>query len=159
MSNIIQLETNQPAPEFSLLDQDGNEVTLGQFRGHKVLLYFYPKANTPGCTIQACSLRDHWNELKELGVTVLGVSPDAVSKQKNFSDKYSLNFPLLADTEKRAAEAYGVWDKKSLFGKLSFGITRSAFLIDEEGKLIGIWYKVKPSETASNAMALLKQQA
>lgn len=155
----MKLETNQTAPEFSLLDQNGDEVTLEQFHGRKVLLYFYPKADTPGCTTQACSLRDHWQELKDLGVTVLGVSPDGVKAQKKFSDKYSLNFPLLADTERRAAEAYGVWDKKSLYGKLFFGIIRSAFLIDEGGKLIGVWYKVKPSETASNALTLLKQQS
>lgn len=155
----MKLKTNQTAPEFSLQDQNGNEVTLAQFQGHKVLLYFYPKADTPGCTTQACSLRDHWQELKDLGVTVLGVSPDAVKAQKKFSDKYTLNFPLLADTERRAAEAYGVWDKKTLYGKLLFGIVRSAFLINEDGKLMGIWYKVKPDETASNALVLLKQQA
>ncbi|MDD2403480.1 MAG: thioredoxin-dependent thiol peroxidase [Victivallaceae bacterium] len=151
----MKLTAGQPAPDFKLTDQHGNEITLQQLKGSKVLLYFYPKANTPGCTIQACSLRDHWNELKKKGVTILGVSPDAPAAQKKFSDRYELNFPLLADTERHAAEAYGVWDKKSLYGKLFFGIIRSSFLIDEDGILIGVWYKVKPAETAGNALDLL----
>ncbi len=148
----MKLEAGMQAPEFTLADQDGKMVSLKDFKGSKLLIYFYPKADTPGCTKQACSLRDYWAELKKAGVTVLGISPDTVEEQHKFAEKYTLNFALLADPDHQVAEAYGVWDKKSLYGKLFFGIIRSSFLIDESGKIAETWYKVKPEETAPKAL-------
>lgn len=148
----MKLEVGKTAPEFTLMDQSGKKVSLKDFRGSKLLVYFYPKADTPGCTKQACSLRDYWGELKKAGVTVLGVSPDPVEKQHKFAEKYALNFALLSDPDHKVAEAYGVWDEKSLYGKIFFGIIRSSFLIDENGKIAVAWYKVKPDETAPKAL-------
>lgn len=148
----MKLEVGKAAPEFTLMDQSGKKVSLKDFRGSKLLVYFYPKADTPGCTKQACSLRDYWGELKKAGVTVLGVSSDPVEKQHKFAEKYALNFALLSDPDHKMAEAYGVWDEKSLYGKIFFGIIRSSFLIDESGKIAAAWYKIKPDETASKAL-------
>lgn len=147
------LEEGQPAPAFDLPDQDGNSVTLAAQKGHKTLVYFYPKADTPGCTKQSCGLRDI---LHTVGTTeVLGVSPDTSEKQKKFDQKYSLGFPLLADTEHEMAEAYGVWGEKSMYGKTYMGITRSAFLIDENGVLEKVWYKISPDDTPKNLLNAL----
>ncbi len=151
----MKLEKGNKAPEFTLSDQDGKTISLKDFKGTKVLVYFYPKADTPGCTAQACSIRDFWGELKQAGVTALGISPDTVEQQKKFADKYTLNFQLLADPDHAVAEAYGVWDKKSMYGKEYFGIVRSSFLIGEDGKILEAWYKVKPEETAPNALEAL----
>ncbi len=153
----MKLEKGNKAPEFTLSDQDGKSISLKDFKGTKVLVYFYPKADTPGCTAQACSIRDFWGELKKAGVTALGISPDTVEKQKKFADKYTLNFQLLADPDHAVAEAYGVWDKKSMYGKEYFGIVRSSFLIGEDGKIIEAWYKVKPEETAPNALEAISE--
>ncbi len=153
----MKLEKNAEAPAFTLLDHEGRTVGLKDFAGSKVLVYFYPKADTPGCTAQACSLRDAWGELKQAGVTVLGISPDPVAKQKKFADKYGLNFALLADEDHAVAEAYGVWTEKSMYGKKYFGILRSSFLIGEDGRIIETWYKVQPAETAPKALAALGQ--
>jgi len=141
------------APDFTLLDQDGNEVALSSFSGRKVLVYFYPKADTPGCTTQACGLRD---VLGDIGDTaVLGVSPDKPAKQKKFDDKYGLGFPLLADEDHAVAEAYGAWGEKSMYGKKYMGIVRSAFLVDTDGSLAEAWPKISPKDTPKNLLAAL----
>ncbi len=141
------------APDFTLLDQDGNEVALSSFSGRKVLVYFYPKADTPGCTTQACGLRD---VLGDIGDTaVLGVSPDKPAKQKKFDDKYGLGFPLLADEDHAVAESYGAWGEKSMYGKKYMGIIRSAFLVDTDGTLAEAWPKISPKDTPKNLLAAL----
>ena len=151
------LSVGDPAPLFTLSDQEGRSVSLQDFQGKKLLIYFYPRADTPGCTKQSCDVRDHLEELQERGVAVLGISPDPPERQRKFDDKYSLGFPLLADTEKEAAVAYGVWREKKLYGKVGFGIVRSSFLVNEEGRLAGVWYRVKPLETVPRALALLEK--
>jgi len=133
------------APEFNLEDQNGTWMNLSGMRGHKVLVYFYPRADTPGCTTQACGLRDI---LGAIGTTVVvGISPDTPAKQAKFDQKYGLGFPLLADVDHTVADSYGVWVEKSMYGKKYMGIERSAFLIDEGGKLEKVWYKITPKDT------------
>ena len=144
---MAQLNIGDPAPDFALADQEGNTVKLSDFQGKKVLLYFYPKADTPGCTKQACQIRDARSELADLGVDAVGISPDKPGAQKKFDGKYGLGFPLLSDPDHVAAQAYGAWGEKSMYGKKSMGIIRSSFLIDEQGKIMGTWYKVKPEDT------------
>lgn len=139
------LIAGQPAPRFALADQHGNTVELTSFRGRRVLVFFYPKANTPGCTQQACGLRDVAGEVGD--TVIVGISPDAPNAQKKFDDKYGLGYPLLADTDHTVAEAYGVWKEKSLYGKKYMGIERSAFLIDGDGHLQQAWYKISPADT------------
>ena len=134
------------APTFSLPDQDGNTHSLTDYAGKKVLLYFYPKDDTPGCTTEACNFRDRLNELKDHGVQVLGVSKDSVASHKKFAEKFHLNFPLLADEDGTVVEAYGVWKEKSMFGKTYMGISRKSFLIDEEGNIVKHYENVKPEE-------------
>jgi peroxiredoxin Q/BCP len=149
---MAELTTGSAAPAFELKDQAGNTVRLSDYRGKKLLLYFYPKADTPGCTKQACSVRDSRDELTRRGVSYVGVSPDAPEKQKKFDDKYNLRFPLLSDPDHAAAEAYGVWGEKSMYGKTYMGIIRSSFLIDEQGRIVDAWYKVKPEDTVPLAL-------
>ena len=139
------LIAGQPAPRFSLPDQRGEVVDLTSFRGRRVLVFFYPKANTPGCTQQACGLRDIAASVGD--TVILGISPDAPNAQKKFDDKYGLGYPLLADTDHTVAEAYGVWKEKSLYGKKYMGIERSAFLVDVEGNVQQAWYKISPAAT------------
>jgi len=147
------LKSGDKAPDFTLLDQDGNEVSLSGQAGHKVLVYFYPKADTPGCTTQACGLRDI---LGDIGDTrVLGISPDKPAKQKKFDDKYSLGFPLLADEDHGVAEAYGAWGEKSMYGRTYMGIIRSAFLVDEAGLVAEAWPKISPKDTPKNLLKAL----
>ena len=149
----MPLKPGDKAPAFTLLDQEENKVKLSDFKGRKVLLYFYPKADTPGCTKQACGLRD---VMPKVGKTaVLGVSPDKPGKQKKFDEKYDLGFPLLADEDHVVAEAYDVWTEKSMYGRKYMGILRSAFLIDEKGKIEQAWYKVSPQDTATNLLKSL----
>jgi peroxiredoxin Q/BCP len=155
----VILSEGQKAPDFSLSDQNGRTVKLSDFRGKKVLLYFYPKADTPGCTTQSCAVRDARQDMKKLAVEVLGLSPDSPEDQKKFDLKYSLGFPLLADTAHAAAEAYGVWSEKTNYGKTYMGINRSSFLVDEKGTLLRVWYKVKPEETVPKAKEALQQVA
>lgn len=143
---------NKKAPAFRLLDQDGAEHSLKDYLGKKVLLYFYPKDDTPGCTTEACSFRDRLNELKKHGVQVLGISCDDVKSHKKFADKFQLNFPLLADTEKKMVNKYGVWVEKSMYGKKYMGIQRDSFLIDETGKIVKHYKKVKPAEHVDEIM-------
>ncbi|MFM7763341.1 MAG: thioredoxin-dependent thiol peroxidase [Acidimicrobiaceae bacterium] len=139
------LKTGDKAPAITLLDQHGKKVSLKDFAKKKVLLYFYPKADTPGCTTQSCLLRDI---RKSVGKTVIvGVSPDEPAKQLKFDEKYTLGFTLLADTEKKVSKAYKVWKKKSMYGREYMGVERSAFLIDEKGKIMNAWYKISPKDT------------
>ena len=154
---MSHLNVGDSAPEFSLVNQEGNPVKLSDFKGKKLLLYFYPKADTPGCTKQACSIRDARTELADLGVAAIGISPDKPGAQKKFDGKYGLGFPLLSDSDHAAAEAYGAWGEKVMYGKKSQGIIRSSFLIDENGKILGAWYKVKPENTVPLAQEALSK--
>jgi peroxiredoxin Q/BCP len=140
------LETGQLAPDFTLPDQDGEAVSLASLRGRKVVLYFYPKADTPGCTTQACGVRDHVEEYDAAGAVVLGVSPDPVKAVKRFHDKQGLNFALLADEDHAVAEQYGVWVEKSMYGKTYMGNERTTFVIDPDGMVTDVLRKVKPKE-------------
>ena len=142
---MARLKTGDAAPEFQLPDQHGQTVKLADFGGGNLLIYFYPKADTPGCTRQACSIRDAREELRDLGLAVVGISPDQPARQQKFDGKYNLSFPLLADPDHRVAEAYGVWAEKTSYGKKSLGIIRSSFLIDGAGKIVAAWYGVKPA--------------
>ncbi len=142
-------------PDFTLQDQDGKSHTLSQYRGKKVILYFYPKDMTPGCTVQAEGMRDSMNDLEAKGIVVLGVSVDDVKSHKKFVEKHNLNFPLLADTDKKVVQEYGVWKEKSMFGKKYMGIQRDTFLIDEEGKLIQHFKKVNPLKHAGQVLEVL----
>jgi len=152
---MATLNIGDKAPAFSLLDQYGKKVTLSDFKGKKLLLYFYPKADTPGCTKQACSVKDASKELKKQGAAAVGISPDKPAKQKKFDDKYSLGFPLLSDPDNKVAKAYGAWGEKSMYGKKYEGIIRSSFVIDEKGKILQASYKVKPLDTVPNATEVL----
>jgi len=152
---VAQIRPGAAAPAFSLIDQDGNTVSLGELTGKKLLLYFYPKADTPGCTAQACSIRDEMPNLSGLGIAAIGISPDKPEKLKDFKDKYNLNFPLLSDPQHKTADAYGTWGKKSMYGKEYEGIIRSSFLLDEEGKVMQAWYKVSPKDTVPFAKGAL----
>jgi len=149
----MPLKPGDKAPDFTLLDQNGEPFSLSKsLKAKKVrhLIYFYPKADTPGCTKQACGLRD---AMPKVGKTVvLGVSPDKPAKQKKFDEKYSLGFPLLADEDHAVAEAFDVWTEKSMYGRKYMGILRSAFLIDEKGKIAEAWYKISPQDTATNLL-------
>jgi peroxiredoxin Q/BCP len=139
------IEPGQPAPDFTLRDQDGNDVSLKDVAGQTLVLYFYPKANTSGCTTQACGVRDHRADYEQAGVRVLGVSPDPVKEVKKFHDKQSLNFTLLADEDHAVCEAYGTWQEKSMYGRKYWGSTRSTFVIDGEGVVRHVIEKAKPA--------------
>mgnify|MGYP001238749206 FL=1 len=152
---MAELKVGDKAPGFSLEDQDGKTVSLADFKGRKLLIYFYPKADTPGCTKQACSVRDAATELAEHNVAAVGISPDAPAGQKKFDGKYHLGFPLLCDPDHKVAQAYGAWGKKSMYGKTYEGIIRSSFLIDEKGKIVQVSYKVKPEDTVPDAKQVL----
>lgn len=139
----VPLKAGQKAPAFSLPNQDGNVVSLSQFKGKKVVLYFYPKDDTPGCTKESCAFRDGMDEIRESGAVVLGVSGDSVDSHKKFAKKFNLNFPLLSDERKTVLRAYGVWKEKSLYGRKFMGIERTTFIIDEQGTIDDIFQKVK----------------
>ncbi|OEY71973.1 thioredoxin-dependent thiol peroxidase [Salegentibacter salarius] len=140
---MTTLEAGDKAPDFSVEDQDGNTVKLSDFKGKKLVLFFYPKASTPGCTAEACNLRDNWERFQEKGYAILGVSADTQKKQSNFKNKYEFPFPLLADEDKEVIQAYGVWGPKKFMGKEYDGIHRTTFIIDEEGKIEEVIKKVK----------------
>jgi thioredoxin-dependent peroxiredoxin len=140
------IEPGDEAPDFELPDQDGRPVKLSDFRGQSVAVYFYPKADTPGCTTQACGVRDHHADYAAAGATVLGISPDPVKKVKKFHEKYDLGFALLADEDHAVAESYGVWVEKSMYGKTYFGNERTTFIVDPEGRVAEVLRKVKPAE-------------
>ncbi|HWZ85579.1 MAG TPA: thioredoxin-dependent thiol peroxidase [Thermoanaerobaculia bacterium] len=146
------LEVGDKAPVFKTTNQDGETVALGDFKGRKVVLYFYPKDDTPGCTKEACSFRDGWSKFKKRGVAVLGVSVDDAKSHRKFIDKFSLPFPLLADTDKAIVKAYGVWGEKSMYGRKYMGTNRVTFLIDEKGKIAAVWPKVKPDGHADEIL-------
>ena len=152
-----KLKPGDAAPDFSLVDQDGNPVKLKRLRGEKVVVYFYPKADTPGCTTQSCALRDAEPDLGKLGARVLGISPDPPPKQKRFDEKFGLGFQLLADENHKVAQAWGVWGEKSMYGKKFKGIIRSAFVLDEKGKVVDAFYKVSPKDTVPKVTAALQE--
>lgn len=137
------MKIGDKAPDFALVDDAGQSVKLSDYKGKKIVLYFYPKDDTPGCTKQACNFRDGISALKKKGAVVLGVSADSVASHKKFKEKFELNFPLLADTEKKIVEDYGVWKEKSMYGKKYMGIERTTFIIDKDGRISHIFPKVK----------------
>ncbi|NOZ01795.1 MAG: thioredoxin-dependent thiol peroxidase [Deltaproteobacteria bacterium] len=151
-----ELEEGMKAPAFTAESSDGGEVSLGDFKGKNVVLYFYPKDNTPGCTREACGFRDANAELKKLGTVVLGVSKDSLKAHDKFIGKYDLNFPLLSDPEKTMHKAYGAWGKKKMYGKLLDGVIRSTFLIDGEGTVRKIWRNVKVNGHVEKVLEAVK---
>ena len=148
------LNRGAKAPAITLKDQSGRTVKLSDFKGRKVLVYFYPRADTPGCTTQACGLRDILGQIGD--TAVVGISPDPPARQAKFDTKYGLGFPLLSDEDHKVAEAYGVWREKTNYGRTYMGIERSAFLVDEKGKLAEVWYKVSPKDTPTNLLRALE---
>ena len=149
------VEEGKPAPDFELTSDSGESVALASLRGKPVVLYFYPKDDTPGCTAQACGIRDAWGEFERAGAVVLGVSPDGEASHAKFKEKYGLPFPLLADPDHRVSEAYGVWGEKKLYGKTYMGVERSTFVIDADGNVAKVMRKVKPVTHADDVLAVL----
>ena len=149
------LEKGQKAPDFTLLDGKGNRVSLSDFRGKKVVVYFYPKDNTPGCTRQACAFGEAYGAFKEKNTEVIGISKDSAASHVKFAEKYNLPFILLSDPDRTAIEAYGVWQEKKMCGKVSMGVVRTTFVIDEEGKIERVMPKVKPDTNAEEILAEL----
>jgi len=150
------LEVGAKAPEFTLPDGEGDLVSLADFAGKKVVLYFYPRDNTPGCTRQACAFAGAFEAFKQIGAVVIGISKDSAASHKKFAEKYSLPFILLSDPELTAIRAYGVWQEKKLYGKVSMGVVRSTFIIDENGVIEKVMPKVKPDTNAEEVLAYLK---
>jgi len=148
-------EVGAKAPDFKTSDQHGNPVSLKDFRGRKVVLYFYPKDNTPGCTKEACAFRDSHAKFRKQGVEILGVSVDSEKSHQSFAEKYNLPFTLLADTDKKIVEAYGVWGEKTRYGRKYMGTQRATFLIDESGHVAAVFPKVKPEEHAEEILGVL----
>ena len=146
------LKVGDSVPSFIVNDHLGNQQSIAQYNGYKIIIFFYPKANTPGCTAEACDLRDHFKELKDAGYVLLGVSADSEKKQKSFADKFEFPFPLLADTEKVVIDAFGVWGPKKFMGKEYDGIHRKTFIIDEKGKVERVIDKVKTKEHAAQIL-------
>ena len=149
----MPLKPGDKAPDFTLTDQSGQDVQLSSLQGRRVLVYFYPKADTPGCTKQACGLNDILGDIGD--TAVLGISPDKPTKQAKFAEKYGLGFPLLSDPDHAVAEAFDVWKEKSMYGRKYMGIERSAFLVDTDGTIAQAWYKVSPADTPKNLLAAL----
>lgn len=149
------LQTGIKAPEFTLNDKDGNQVSLSDFAGKKVVLYFYPKDNTPGCTRQACAFAGAYQQFEAMGVKVIGISKDSVKSHQNFAAKYELPFILLSDPELQAIQAYDVWKEKKLYGKVSMGVVRSTYIIDENGMIERVMEKVKPDTNAAEILEYL----
>jgi peroxiredoxin Q/BCP len=150
------LEEGTIAPDFTLPSDGGGEVSLSDYRGKKVVLYFYPKDNTPGCTTEACNFRDDYSEIVAAGAAVLGVSPDPVKSHDKFKAKFQLPFALLSDTDHQVAETYGAWGEKKMYGKTYEGILRSTFIIDEEGRIIKVFPKVKPKNHSQEVLEVLQ---
>jgi len=153
----MELKIGSTAPAINLPDQNGEMHKLSDYKGQYVLIYFYPKDDTPGCTKEACGIRDSFPNFKKLNAKVLGISADTVAKHKKFADKYELPFTLLADENREVVEKYGVWDKKSLYGRIFMGINRTSFLVDPKGKIVRIYEKVKPVEHAAQVLADIKE--
>ena len=152
----MMIQPGTPAPDFQIPDQNGETVSLSSFRGQKVVLYFYPRDNTPGCTREAAAYRDALPEFEALGVKVFGLSKDSSASHKRFADKYELPFTLLADTETAVLQDYGAWQEKKMYGKVSMGTVRSTVLIDENGVVEKVWPKAKPDTNAADVLAYLK---
>lgn len=152
------LEKGTKAPEFTLLDKDGKEVSLSDFAGKKVVLYFYPRDNTPGCTRQACAFAGAYNDFKTIDAVVIGISKDSVASHLKFAQKYELPFVLLSDPELQAIKAYDVWQEKKNYGKVSMGVVRSTYVIDENGIIEKVMPKVKPDTNAAEILAYLKAE-
>jgi peroxiredoxin Q/BCP len=159
MPDETWIEVGQAAPAFTLTADDGSKVRLADLKGAPVVLYFYPKDDTPGCTKEACAFRDRSKELAKLGAKVLGVSPDDAASHAKFRDKYTLNFPLLADPDHKVAEKYGAWREKNMYGKKSMGIQRSTFLIGPNGKVAKVWKKVSVDGHDEQVIAAIKELA
>jgi thioredoxin-dependent peroxiredoxin len=155
VGSMTELAPGDDAPNFALVDQHGETVRLDGYRGRKVLVYFYPEADTPGCTTQSCDLRDHRQDLSGLGVDVVGISPDGPDAQLAFDQKYRLGFPLLSDPDHAVADSWGAWGERSANGETYAGILRSSFLVDVDGRIQGRWYRVKPAETVPKAIEAL----
>ncbi len=153
---MAKLEPGDEAPPLDLADQHGEQVALGDFAGSPLVVYFYPKALTSGCTTQSCAVRDAFPDLSALGARVVGVSPDAPATQLRFDEKHGLGFPLLADTDHAVAEAWGTWGEKSMYGRRFMGIIRSAFVVDADGKVAAAFYKVSPKDTVPKVEAALR---
>ena len=149
---MTELKEGDKAPDFKAKDQFGNEISLRDYKGRKVVLYFYPKDDTPGCTAQACNFRDNYQELRNAGYEIIGVSADDEKKHQKFTDKYELPFPLIPDTDKKIINAYGVWGEKKFMGRVFDGIHRETFVIDENGKIEKVITKVKTKEAASQIL-------
>ena len=149
------IEVGMKAPDFTLCDKDGNEISLSSFLGKKTVIYFYPKDNTPGCTRQACAFAQNFDKFKEKNISVIGISKDSVESHIKFANKYSLPFILLSDPDREAIEAYGVWREKKLYGKVSMGVVRTTFIIDENGYIEKIMPNVKPDTNAEEILACL----
>ncbi len=153
---MTHLKEGDQAPDFSGINEKGETVSLSDFKGQKLILYFYPKDNTPGCTAEACNLRDHYQELREKGYAVLGVSPDSERKHQNFIGKYELPFSLIADTEQEILQAYGVWGPKQMYGRTFDGVYRTTFVIDEKGKIEKVFEKVNTKAHAEQILEALE---
>lgn len=153
---MAELKPGAKAPDFKLMDQSEKTVSLKDFRGRKLLIYFYPKADTPGCTKQSCSVSENLATLAKLNVDAVGISPDRPAALSKFDTKYGLGFPLLSDEDHAVAEAFGVWGEKSMYGREYMGIIRSSFLVDEKGKIEHAWYKVSPADTVPKALKALE---
>ena len=153
------LSEGDQAPDFTLPDQSGDPVTLSDLRGQTVVLYFYPRADTPGCTTQACGIRDHASDYDEIDARVIGVSPDPVTAVRKFADKYELGFTLLADEDHAVADAYGTWGEKSMYGKTYMGVQRATFIIDSEGRIAKVFPKVSPKTHDDVVLEALGAQA
>ena len=149
------LQVGMAAPDFTLSDKDGNPVSFSDFRGRRVVLYFYPKDNTPGCTRQACAFAGAYAEFEKRGITVIGISKDSVASHQKFAEKYNLPFILLSDPDRIAIEAYGVWQEKKMAGKVGMGVVRTTFIIDEDGVITAVMPKVKPDTNAQEILAML----
>ena len=150
------LQIGEKAPDFTLPDKDGKEISLKDFLGKKVVIYFYPKDSTPGCTKQACGFSENFKKFEENNVVVLGISKDSQKSHQNFTNKYDLKITLLSDTERQAIESYGVWQEKKLYGKVSMGIVRTTFIIDEQGNIEKVFDKVKAAENPEQVLQYLK---
>lgn len=150
------LEAGTRAPEIALNDKDGNEIRLSDFAGKKVVVYFYPKDNTPGCSRQACAFKNAYGEYEELGIPVIGISKDSEASHIKFADKYELPFILLSDPELKAIKDYDVWQEKKMYGKVSMGVVRTTYLIDENGVIEKVWKRAKPDTNADDILAYLK---
>lgn len=156
---MARLKAGDRAPNFELLDQDGSRVRLKDFEGRKLLVYFYPRANTPGCTRQSCAVSEALPDFQKLELAAVGISPDKPESQRRFDDKHGLGFPLLSDVDRQAARKYGATGSKTVRGRKKEGIIRSSFLIDEKGRIVDVWCGVKPEDTVPKAIAALKSSS